>query len=305
MIDPVFYSTKMMGSKNFILGNVDRFECEFAKEYGASHVFFFPHGADPSLQPPAETKRPFDISFCGSCYDHETARRQYHQRFDKTTCKVIDEAIEIVLSDNCTPVFAALKQALAANGMEPSLAMIEPLYLLVDTSVRGIDRLNLIRSIKDVNVHIFGSSVWGTNETKTQEWKELLGDQPNVIVHPRVFFKDALEIMKQSKFTLNSMPFFKNGSHERILNSLVCGALPITSDNLWVRENFSEEDLIVYQPKLWGDINQRIWHFLSEDFSRQEAVEKGRAKVLKSHTWDIRAKQLLDSVRHIMVMDLL
>ena len=88
--------------------------------------------------------------------------------------------------------------------------------------------------------------------------------------------------------------FFQNGTHERIFTGLACGALPITSDNLWVRKNFVHgEDILIYPPKQWQEVNSWVENYLNNPAKRQQLVDKGRQKVMREHTWDVRAEQLL------------
>lgn len=67
----------------------------------------------------------------------------------------------------------------------------------------------------------------------------------NVVLHPAVTFAESLAILQQSKICLNSVPTLRNGSHERVLASYACGALPISSENLFWQEELGD-DIIMY-----------------------------------------------------------
>jgi spore maturation protein CgeB len=164
----------------------------------------------------------------------------------------------------------------------------------VDDYLRGYDRWKLILSIKSAKVHVFGGTCWGED---VKGWPHYFRDCPNVVIHPAIPFKETLEVLKKSKISLNSMPFFKNGTHERIFTGTACGNLVVTTDNLWIREHYSEgEELLLYQPKHWEEIDEKVDYYLNREEERVQIAKKGREKTLQNHTWDHRVAQLLEVI---------
>lgn len=101
--------------------------------------------------------------------------------------------------------------------------------------------------------------------------------------------------MKNSQILLNSSPMFKLGAHERIFYGLGCGALVISNETPWLNDHFiNGEDILMYQVKKLPEMNQKIKYLLNNKEERISCTRKGQNKVLLHHTWDVRAKELLN-----------
>lgn len=300
LVDPFFYYTDYLKSPLSILSCVDRLDCEHLKSPAFQNVFFWPHAVERDLKYNPKEERPYDVVMLGSCYDEESLKQHWRAGTTPKVTEVIEEAIEFVLRDNKTHIYDATMAALKGHQLSPKEVPLDKILFYVDNYSRGHDRVQLIKSIKNAQVHVFGGTCW-RDEKPILGWSNSLIDMPNVTVHPAVPYAESLEIMKKSKIILNSMPFFKSGSHERIFTSLACGALPITSDNLWVRENFLDgRDLKIYAPKGWDKVSDWVDDLLKDDKKRLEIVEQGRSIVMSDHTWDNRVESMIKELPPIL-----
>ncbi len=293
LVDPSLYSVSLINSPYSVISCVDRFDCEGLLSTGFKKVFFWPHAIEKELEAPIDAERPYEVVFLGSCFDYESIREYWQNTLSPKQCEILDHASDLVLSDNRTSLQAALVKAWnEANLLADDTVDFAMLFYFLDLYTRGKDRVDLIRSIKDAKVHIFGR-LQDSNEIETLGWEHYLGKQKNVVIHEPVRFDESLEILKKSKICLNSNPFFKNGSHERIFNSLACGALPITMDNLFVRSQFKEgQDMYFYLNSNLDQVNDQVNEILANESKRHAMVASGRAKVMKNHTWDKRVDEL-------------
>lgn len=277
-------------SKNLILAHVDKFECEVARSIGVSDVFFLPHAVDQKI-PDAHGDRPYDVVFCAGSYDHETIQRIYRKESPEII-SIIEEAIELSSSESMA-VFSGVRQAVENKGRQFSWDDLMRLNYIVDAYIRGKDRYELVKSVKEASVLVIGGTIWDYHNIPLRGWAELLKDMPNVHFKPSVDYEGFLNILRQSKIALNSAPHFKNSAHERFLNSLACGAMPITTENIWVKEHFVDgEELILYHPRHKESLNETVNSLLGNEKKRLEIVEKGRLKVMQKHTWDNRIFQI-------------
>lgn len=300
LVDPFFYYTDYLKSPLAILSCVDRLDVEHLKSPNFQNVFFWPHAVERELNFDSKADRPYDVVLLGSCYDEETLKQHWRAGTTPTISKVIEEAIDHVLSDNKTHIYDATILALQQHHLSPKEVPLSKILFYVDNYSRGHDRVKLIKSIKNAQVHVFGGTCW-RDEKPILGWSNSLIDMPNVTIHPAVPYAESLEIMKQSKIVLNSAPFFKSGTHERIFTSLACGALPITNDNLWVRENFLDgRDLKIYPPKGWDRVNDWVEDYLNNDKKRKEIVAQGRSVVMSDHTWDNRVETMIRELPPIL-----
>jgi len=299
VVDPMIYYTNMIHSPYIIISCVDRFDCETLRNYPFENTFFFPHAIERELSGCGDKEKSYDVVFLGSCYDYESLRISWRLKNTEPINKVLDDAIDIVLSDKSTSISQALVTAWNVSKLSPEGIDFYALFFYVDQYSRGKDRVELIRSIKDAKVHVFGDLAPGLDAVLG--WKPYLSSSKNVTVHPSVNFTQSLEILKKSKIALNSMPFFKNGSHERVFAALGSGALPITMDNLFWSEFFVPgKELETYCAGRWDGVNEKVNTYLSNESLRKEVVGAGAEKVLQEHTWDNRADFALRELPSIL-----
>lgn len=301
LLDPAIYDINLASSSSAIVSCVDYNDCELFSMTGFEKVFFFPHAIEKELFFQPSLPKTFDVVFMGTCYDPDGLREWWRLHHPQEVINVIEEAVEIGLSDNCTSFYEAVMQSMRNNRVSPKTLDTLRIAYYVDFYMRGKERIELIRSIKDAPVHIFGTLANWREEKPIQNWEDYFRDQKNVILHQSLAYSQSLEILKQTKICLNSSPMFKNGSHERVFASLACGALPLVSDNLFMREAFEEDrEIVFFQYKNLHLVNEQVNYYLSHENKRKELVENGRGKVLKGHTWDIRAKNLVDKINYLL-----
>lgn len=298
-VDPALYAAHLTKSNFIIISCVDRKDVAALKSDQFPRTFFLPHAIERGIAYEENKERPFDVVFLGSCYDYETLRTIWKGDLPNEQIAFIEDAVERVLGDNHTSLADALVQAWSQTKLDPRTVDFPTLYKYIDYYSRGKDRVDLIRSLKHAKVHVFGDVAPDIPSCK-KGWTHYLKDQPNVVIHPTVAFNESIEILKQAKICLNSSPFFKDGSHERILYALACGALPCTTDNLWVREQFVDgKDILLYQHHDLTQIEPQIASFLNNEQKRRDAVNLGKDKVLKKHTWDNRVEEIIATLTDV------
>lgn len=298
VIDPAIYYMHLAKSSYAIITCVDRFDCDLLRSSAAKNVIFLPHATEPVEFDP-KAPREYEAVLLGSLYDPEGLRKQWQEKLSPELAKACDIACELVLSDNRTHFVEALWKALAETGQQGQQSEFLNLCFYVDYYLRGKDRLELVRSLKDVELHIFGE-VHGETEFGNT-WDTYVGDMPNVHTHDPVSYKDSFEILKRAKFCLNSTPSFKNGTHERIFSGMSSGCVVATNDNLYFREFFNDgEDILLYQHGKWPLINEKIAALLKDEPKRATIAEAGRENVLQNHIWDARVATLQSSLSEIL-----
>lgn len=293
-LDPIIYYTDMFGSRFTRISTVDKNDLEVSRLNGYEKIFFWPHATDASLVPGSNDE--YDVVFLGTFTDFEAIRMKWNLELPQDQCKVLDSAAEKVLSTEKTTLLDALTIAFSESKLDPSRTDFRMLFKYLDHYTRGKDRYELIKAIQDVPVHVFGETSW-LNPHEYVGWEKYLGHKKNLTIHEAVPFNESLKILQKSKICLNSNPFFKNGSHERIFNGLAAGCLPITMKNLYVDETFEiGKELDVYRSGHWNDVNTTIQKYLSNDELRKNIVNNGREKVMRDHTWDTRVEELFKSL---------
>jgi glycosyltransferase involved in cell wall biosynthesis len=259
-------------------------------------VFYLGHGVDPYLAPAENQDRPNDVVFFGSSYD-PVGWKSMWVKFAEPIQKAMEQAAENYLKDNYTPFWQVVDAALLEQGGQPDRETLHEIYMRALLYCHALDRVELIRAVNDARVDVYGGSVFRA-PTEAKGWQYYLSDKSNVRIHPSIPLDEVVEVMKKSKICLNSMPYFKNGTHERLLIAAACGCLLITTDTVWTREQFTpDRDLILYSPNKWAEINAKINYYLTHEQERQEIAWRGREKVMQSHTWDHRVDEILQHIR--------
>lgn len=294
LVDPAFYAIEMTRSPYTRFTTVDREDCKWLIDNGVKNTFFWPHAVEADLRVVENGERPLDVVFLGTCTDFEGLKMQWNQVLNDAEKQILNEAIQTMMTPPGNSLLKALALSVSSNpAIDPRALDFKSIFHFLDNYVRGKDRYELIRSIKTAKVHIFGEPSWH-NLKGCAGWKEYLKNQPNVILHPPVTYAESFEIASQAKICLNSSPFFRHGSHERILNAFMSGAVPLTTHNGFVDEFFQPgTDLLSYQTGDYSHVEEQINQHLADEPKRQEMAEIGRKKVLEHHTWDTRANELL------------
>jgi hypothetical protein len=299
IVDPVLYSMNLIRSPYSIMTCVDRSDCRvLAPQF--KNAFFWPHAVERELTAD-DLPRTYDVVFLGSCYDYESLRASWRQRNPEAINQVLDDAIDLVFSDPKISLAQALAKAWGSSKLDPAGVDFTSLFYYLDNYTRGKDRVELIRSIKNAQVHVFGE-LSKDNAVGVLGWQQYLASKPNIVLHPSVPFHEIIKILQQSKICLNSTPFFKEGSHERVFMGLGCGAVPITTENGYFREIFNEEeDIFFYQMNAREKADELIANLLADENKRCSIAKRGRSKVMAAHTWDCRVDQLIANLDPILL----
>lgn len=299
LVDSPNQFVSLTGSQRNIITCPDIFACQFFQGLNFKQVLFMPHGVGRDLAPDPNLERIHDVVMFASCIDYEGIRASWSKKFPKPLCEVLDDAAERALSDQTTPYVEAFVQALNLSvskpgGLEPAKLNILELLDELELYIRGRDRVELIRGIKDAQVDVYGAG-------KDKGWQKYLGKKSNVRLKGPVPYEEALEIMKQSKIVLNSCPWIKNGGHERLFAAMACGALAITNENVYIAQHFKEgKEVVFYRHGQWDAVNDLVNTYLSDDTLRQKIAEAGCKKTMQEHTWDNRVETLLNQLRQIL-----
>lgn len=283
LVDPPFRFLELIKSPNIIISCDDQEGCALLKARGFDRAIFMPHAVEPELAPDSTVDRIYEISFLGTCIDPTKQKEQWGKKFSAKTLHFMEEAASVCLENNKISFMTVLLKY-----FDP--AKDQQVFEAVEIYVKGVDRLKLLHSFPDCQIHVFGAGLEG------EEWKKILKNEVNFIVHSPVSYLQALEIMKQSKIVLNSSIKNKRGAHERVFTAAACGAVVITNDNSWMREQFRDEkELILYNNQDLTKCSKLVKSLLENEDKRRSIAEEGRKHVMAGHTWDHRVRHLLTS----------
>lgn len=293
LVDSAHFFSVLRQSPLNVIACCDLASCDIFQSWNST-ALFMPHGIDKALTTESLGEKPFDVVFIGSSIDFLAILDKWRSNLDPKTVTALLECAEAVLKDPALPYQKALTAFVPPEQFDSST--YEKLMQDVDLYIRGRDRVELIQSIQETDVHIFGPSLGA------RSWKELLGSKPHrAIIHHEISYLESLNVMRESKIVLNSSPMFKFGGHERIFLGMALGALVISNETAFLKDQFVDgEDLALYTPSDKSGVSEVIKKYLTDEPLRKKMAINAREKVARSHTWDKRAAKLIADLEPIL-----
>lgn len=289
LVDASIYFLPALKKPHLHVSCIDAHDCELLTKLHFDNHFFLPHAAGREMNYEEGAERPYEVSLIGGIFDCEQLREKWLANLPAEVMRAIDRVADIVLSDHHSYFATLFLEEMLSIGWHENQELIS-LLMEVEGYIRTLERLNVVRAIKDAKVHLFGPKFYGNSG-----WQEYLGGLPNVVIHPAVSFEESFKIMQQSKILLNCTPSYKGGAHERIFNGLAFGSLVAAGPGLFVPACFEDgKELLLYQPRAYEELSVKINYYLAHEDERCEIVFKGREKVMREHTWDQRATLFLE-----------
>ena len=129
-------------------------------------------------------------------------------------------------------------------------------------------------------------------------WDELDCAHPeNIIDGQGVNSETCLKKISEAKISLNVMPWFKDGAHDRVFNTLLNGALLLSDDSIYLREILKDGgNCILYNLENIEQMPERIKALLADEEKMQRMIDKGYEMARSAHTWAHRADFLSDLI---------
>ncbi len=155
----------------------------------------------------------------------------------------------------------------------------------IDLYVRYTFRGRIVQKLVDagIKVHVFGDG-WELLECKRPE---------NLLIMDSLNSEGCLKKLCQTKLSLNVMPWFKNGAHDRIFNSMLNGAVCLTDSSIYLDEILHDgKDCRLYTLADLERLPEIAKELLADPGRMQAIADSGYELAQKGHTWAHRAEVL-------------
>lgn len=157
--------------------------------------------------------------------------------------------------------------------------------IFIDLWARFAYRGKAVAALADagIEVHTFGEG-----------WDKVPARHPqNIIQHGGKNSLQCLEALAQAKLSLNVMPWFKDGAHDRIYNSMLNRAVCLTDESIYLKETLSDgENILFYRLEDLDRMAQRAAELLSEPDRLEQIADSAYCYAAANCTWAERAKVL-------------
>ncbi|MBR4708229.1 MAG: glycosyltransferase family 1 protein [Pseudobutyrivibrio sp.] len=233
-------------------------------------------------------ERPYDILFSGTYTAPErlaTAIKKMPEFLQENVYTLID----MMLKDSTLTIENAV-ESLAKNEIYDYINSDLPLhtqtFYLADAYVRCINRKKLVEALDKCsnNLHLFGAL-----------WEELA--LKHATLHREIPFNLTFTVFAKSKISVNIMPNFKAGSHDRVFSAQLNGAVSLTDPTtLLLKEYEDKKNILFYDLK---DINAatEILNSSLKDLSQLKKIAQAGYEVAsKRHTWANISDLIIDSI---------
>lgn len=274
-----------------ILTLMDRHDVNNLETFGLNvkNTYLLPHAAiELSIEPCDKT---IDILISGS-YSDMSNYKGYINGQSPAIRAICEEVIENCLADTSRYYIEEFKEAFKKRDIMIELRLNEtPEFVKmvheIGRYVYSVNRLKVIMALADAgfNVDIYGNK-WASSP---------VGNYPNVRLHEPVNYWQTQELMRKSKIVMNFQALLRDGTHERIFAGMAARSVVVTNETPYLRELFlADEEIIFYNFNHLEGMVESIQAILQDDGRREKISEAAWQAVKGSHTFEERAKMIVD-----------
>ncbi len=158
--------------------------------------------------------------------------------------------------------------------------------IFIDIYIRNYWRGEVVKTLVDAGIHV---DVFGDG------WDKLDCEKPEYMhIHPQTTSVVCLQEIRKGKVSLNVMPWFKDGAHDRVFNSILNGTVCVTDKSKYLCEELQNDDGVCYYDlENLEELPEKVNLLLENEKERKQRVEKGLEQVIVHHTWEARAMQII------------
>lgn len=235
---------------------------------------------------PAEA-RPYDVVFTGN-YSNPHKFDKYIERNGEEYAEFYHGIIDELLAHSERTVEEVAERHIREaipEITEDEMRQILGNLIFIDLYVRSYIRGSAVQVLVDSGLKV---AVYGDG------WEELECAHPeNIINGHGVDSTKCLQMIQLSKCSLNVMPWFKDGAHDRVFNTMLNGSLLITDTSVYLEEILHHgQDCILYDLNTIAQMPDHVKNMLDDPEKLQKVIDSGYAVAKKDHTWAARADEM-------------
>lgn len=159
--------------------------------------------------------------------------------------------------------------------------------VFIDLYVRSFFRREIVCSLAEagLKVAVIGKD-WEKSECKRPQ---------NLIRLGQMDSRGCLLQMQRARLSLNLMPWFKNGAHDRIFNAMLQGCAVVTDSSAYLDELLTDgKHAFLFSLEQRSRLPDDIRLLLADSDRLAEVAKNGHRLAADAHTWKHRAQLLLD-----------
>lgn len=278
---------------------IDRNHVAYIKRFfhNIRYVDFLPHGGtamDERDMPvlPLEM-RPVDVLYAGSLskYRIEMLIPDFDQFRSFDAGELCNQVLQELVRHPARTTEDVLEQYFAELELpitESALGEYISQFRFLDAYAVSFFREQAVRLLVENGIRV---AVYGEGWERT-DWS----GHPNLVLCGKVSAPEVLPLMHHSKIVLNTMTWFKDGSHDRIFNGMLAGAVVVSDSSGYLQEHFeNHREIELFELSDIGELPVIVQDLLDDLSHAQQIADAGRVKALGEHTWENRARVLAET----------
>ena len=107
----------------------------------------------------------------------------------------------------------------------------------------------------------------------------------------------CVQAVRNAKISLNVMPWFQDGAHDRVFTAMLQGTAALTDASRYLREEFADGEEIVFYPLTrLSELTDQTKRLLSDQDRLSRIAQRGYEKAKIRHTWAARVRETLSHI---------
>lgn len=210
--------------------------------------------------------------------------------------KVCKRAYDDLIEHTYKTTEQAIEESLLAEGVilnEDELNQVISDLHFIDLYVVSYYREKTVRILaeKGIDILLYGAG-W-----ESCEWIA----RPNVHYEGKVPAADVVVKMQDAKIVLSTMTWFKDGTHDRVFNGMLQGAVTVSDTSVYMKEEFcgflepdgsDQRDMVLFELESIDQLPEQVQELLEDVDKAQKIADRGYQKARALHTWRARAEEL-------------
>lgn len=280
--------------KKAIVLCIDKMHVNYIKRFWpeVKNVYFMPHGTTEFEKGKEWSEREIDVLYAGGLsvdlLEGLKPDKEKYQDFDAEG--LVNYAVERLVCEHQLTTEEVVEQYLKENHVQYDTARLSQIitdFRIVDSYAVSYYREKVIETLvqNGVKVTVFGRG-WD---------KRKCISNPNLLFKGYVTPAEILELMKNAKIVLNTMTWFKDGSHVRVFNGMMAGAVCFTDYSKYISEVITNgKNGYVFELDNLEKLVCDVKTVLNGDVDCNQIAENGRAEAVCNHTFKNRVDFILD-----------
>lgn len=260
---------------------------------------YLPHaGIESGQEQKKIARRSIDVLYAGGLSKTfaENVMPDFAQYVDFDARQIADRAYELLIANPEKTTEAAIEETLKEAGIclkeEELCRLIADLHY-VDLLATSYYREKTIRTLVEsgVNIHLYGYG-----------WEECSWIRAsNLTYGGRVPASEIVQKMQDARIVLSTMTWFKDGTHDRVFNGMLAGAVAVTDSSVYMKEEFPQTEgdgakLIMFELTEISKLPDTVKRLLADPQKMQQIADRGYCYAQQCHTWRSRAQELEDDL---------